>query len=91
MHVSWPSSPLAPHSPFVLSILNLRAALGTNWLVLKISVLPPKLSRQSNSRTSNSGFLINTFGSQQLQRQLCHLEGKKPVPLSHWPLSLLRF
>lgn len=52
VHVLWPSSPLTPHCPFVLSVLNLRAALGKNLLVLKISVLSPKLSREWKSRTS---------------------------------------
>jgi len=51
-HVLRCSSHLTPRCPFVLSVLNLRAALGKNLLVLKISVLPPKLSREWNSRTS---------------------------------------
>ena len=82
---------LAPHCPSVLSILNLRAALGKNLLVLKISVLPSKLSREWNSRTSKQrDFDQQVWKPLATETGLSSRKVEKPVLLSHLPLSFIK-
>lgn len=66
----------SPH-PSVLSILNLRAALGKNWLVLKRTISP----MVSWNRTLEQGVVISDFGGFQLQGQVWILEVRKPEPV----------